>query len=131
MNGRFVSVYQTVRYLNAGLKTGLKKACLWSKMYGIQLTAKPHDFTIQIPDTHTVWYLDESVIKVFGTQMLTVFFFLLSFTCHFFVEPKALYESPVDGSLVSPTAIDDKPCPELVLIHVTSFSNISYCINCE
>ena len=98
-----------VRYSNGDLKTRLKKPVFkWS--------AKSHDFTILIPDTHTVWYLDESGIKVFGIQMLTVFFFLLSFTCHFFVEPKALYESPVDGSLVSPTAIDDKPCPELVPI---------------
>ena len=36
-NGRFVSGCQMVRYSNGGLKTGLKKACLWSKMSGIQM----------------------------------------------------------------------------------------------
>ena len=34
-NGRFVSGCQMVRYSNGGLKTGLQKACLWSKMSGI------------------------------------------------------------------------------------------------
>ena len=41
-NGRFVCGCQMVRYLNGGLKTGLKKACLWSKMSGIQMV---HQFT--------------------------------------------------------------------------------------
>ena len=36
-NGRFVSGCQMVVCFNGGLKTGLKKACLWSKMYGIQM----------------------------------------------------------------------------------------------
>ena len=36
-NGRFVSGCQMVRYSNGGLKTGLKKASLWSKMFGIQM----------------------------------------------------------------------------------------------
>ena len=34
-NGRFVSGYQMVQYLSGGLKTGLKKACLWSKVSSI------------------------------------------------------------------------------------------------
>ena len=34
-NGRFVSGCEMVRYSNGGLKTGLKKVCLWSKMSGI------------------------------------------------------------------------------------------------
>ena len=34
-NGRFVSGCQMVRYSSGGLKTGLKKACLWSKLSGI------------------------------------------------------------------------------------------------
>ena len=36
-NGIFVSGCQMVWYLNGGLKTGLKKACLWSKMSDIQI----------------------------------------------------------------------------------------------
>ena len=36
-NCRFVSGCQKVRYCNGGLKNGLKKACLWSKMSGIQM----------------------------------------------------------------------------------------------
>ena len=35
LNGRIVSCCQMVRYSIGGLKTGLKKACLWSKMSGI------------------------------------------------------------------------------------------------
>ena len=38
-NDRFVSGCQMVRYLNGGLKTGLKKACLWSKMSYIQMVS--------------------------------------------------------------------------------------------
>ena len=34
-NGRFGSGYQMVWYSNGGLKTRLKKACIWSKMSGI------------------------------------------------------------------------------------------------
>ena len=34
-NGRFVSSCQMVRYWNGSLKTGLKKACLWSIISGI------------------------------------------------------------------------------------------------
>ena len=55
LNGRFVSGSQMVRYLNGGLKT-----------------AKSCDFTIWIPDNHTVHYSDESGIQVFGIQMVTV-----------------------------------------------------------
>ena len=36
-NGRFVSDCQKVRYSNGGLKTELKKVCLWSSMSGIQM----------------------------------------------------------------------------------------------
>ena len=35
--GRFVSNCQMVRYSNCGLKTRLKKACLWSEMSSIQM----------------------------------------------------------------------------------------------
>ena len=35
-------------------------------------SAKSFDFTILIPGTHTVQYSDESGIKVFGIQMVTV-----------------------------------------------------------
>ena len=45
-----------VQYLNDGLKTGLKKACLWSNM--LEWSAKSRDFAIWIPDTHTDWYSD-------------------------------------------------------------------------
>ena len=37
-NGRFVSGCQKVLYLNGGLKTGLIKAWLWSKMSGMQVS---------------------------------------------------------------------------------------------
>ena len=36
-------------------------------------SAKSHDLTIWIPDTHTVRYSDESDIQVFSIQMVTVF----------------------------------------------------------
>ena len=36
-NDWFVSGCRMVQYSNGGLKTGLKKACLWSKMSGIQM----------------------------------------------------------------------------------------------
>ena len=36
-NGIFVSGCKMGRYLTSGLKTGLKKACLWSKMSGIPM----------------------------------------------------------------------------------------------
>ena len=36
-NRRFVAGCQMVQNLNGGLKTGLKKACSWSKMSGIQM----------------------------------------------------------------------------------------------
>ena len=62
-----------VRYWNGGLKTGLKKACLWSKCPVFESSAKSCDFTIWILDTHTVQYSDESSIHVFGIQMVTVF----------------------------------------------------------
>ena len=62
-----------VRYSNGGLKTGLKKACL-SPVF--EWSAKSLDFTFWIPDTHTVWYSDQSGIQVFGIQMVIVCFIL-------------------------------------------------------
>ena len=56
-NGRFVSDCQMVRHLNGGLKTGLKKACLWPKISGIQMVRQ---------------VLYEFSIQVFGIQMDTV-----------------------------------------------------------
>ena len=71
LNGRSVPHCQMVRYSNGGLKTGLKKACLWSKMSGLQMVRQVRDFTIGILDTHIVWYSDDSCILVFGIQMVT------------------------------------------------------------
>ena len=77
-NGRFVSSCRLVRYSNGGLKTGLKKACLWSKMSCIWMVRQVKCFTIWIPDTHTVWYSDESGIQVF----FSVFRWLLYLDLH-------------------------------------------------
>ena len=60
--------FQMVRYSNGGLKTGLKKLVTDQKCPVFEWSAKSRDFTIGIPDTHTVWYSDES-----GIQMVTVF----------------------------------------------------------
>ena len=38
----------------------------------VQWLAKSLDFTIRIPDTHTVRYSEESSIQVFGIQMVVV-----------------------------------------------------------
>ena len=35
-NGRFVAGCRMVRYSNCGLKPGLKKACLWFKMFQLK-----------------------------------------------------------------------------------------------
>lgn len=48
----------------------------------------------------------------FVTFLLTMLFVIVSYCCHFFAEPRALYEGPVDGSQ-APLSQDDKPCPEL------------------
>ena len=40
LNGRIVSGCQIVQYSNGGLKTGLKKGCLASKMSGIQMVCQ-------------------------------------------------------------------------------------------
>ena len=45
LNGRFVSGCQMVLYSSNGLKTGLKKACIWLKYYVFEWSAKSHDFT--------------------------------------------------------------------------------------
>ena len=45
-----------VRYLNYGLKIGLKKAVYGPKCLVFKWSAKSMDFTIWIPDTHSVWY---------------------------------------------------------------------------
>ena len=71
-NGRFVSVCQTVRYLNCGLKTRLKKPVNGPKCPVFKWSAKSRDLVISIPDTHTVWYSDESGFQVFSIQMVTV-----------------------------------------------------------
>ena len=39
-NGRFAPGCQMVWYSHGGLKNGLKKACLWSKMSGMQMVRK-------------------------------------------------------------------------------------------
>ena len=39
-NGRFVFGCQMVQFLNGGLKTRLKKPCLWSKMSSIQMVSQ-------------------------------------------------------------------------------------------
>ena len=54
--GRFVSGCQMVRYSNGGLKTGLKKPDYGPKCSVFEWSAKSCDFTIWIPDTHTVQY---------------------------------------------------------------------------
>ena len=73
-NGRFVSGCQNVRYLNGGLKTGLKKPVYGTKCLVFEWSANSCDLTIWIGDTHTVQYSDESSIQVFDIQMVTVFF---------------------------------------------------------
>ena len=45
-NGSFVSGCQTVRYLNGGLKTGLKKPVYGPKCLVFKWSAKSCDFTI-------------------------------------------------------------------------------------
>ena len=75
--GKFVSISQMVRYSNGGQKTGLKKPVYGPKCPVFEQSVKSCDFTIWIPDTHTVWYSDESGIQVFSIQMVTVFGFPL------------------------------------------------------
>ena len=60
-----------VWYSNGG-ENPTEKACLWSKMYGIQMVRQVTWLYIWIPDTLTVWYSDESGIHVLGIQMVTV-----------------------------------------------------------
>ena len=63
-----------VRYSNCGLKTGLKKKPVYGPRCPVfKWSAKSCDFTISIPNTHTVQYSDESGIQVFSIQMVTVF----------------------------------------------------------
>ena len=62
-----------VLYSNGGLKTGLKKACLWSKMFGIWMVCQVGWLY------HTVRYSDESGIQMSGIQMVTVSFFEIYF----------------------------------------------------
>ena len=72
-NGRCVSGCQMVRYSNGGLKTGLKKSVVYvPKCLVFEWSPKSHDFTIRIPETHTVQYSDDSSIQVFSIQMVTV-----------------------------------------------------------
>ena len=59
---------------NGGLKTGLKKPVYGPKCPVFKWSIKSRDFTIQISDTHTVQYSDESCILVFGIQMVTIYF---------------------------------------------------------
>ena len=53
-------------------KLDWKKPFYGSKLSVFKWSAKSRDFTIWIPDTHTVQYSDESGIQVFGIQMVTV-----------------------------------------------------------
>ena len=57
-NGSFVFRCQMVWYLNGGLKIGLKEPVYGPKCSVFKWSAKSGDFTIWIPDTHTVRYLD-------------------------------------------------------------------------
>ena len=66
-NGRFVSRCQMVFW-----KPDFKKPIYGPKCPVFEWSAKSHDFTIWILETHTVWYSDESGIKVLGIQMVTV-----------------------------------------------------------
>ena len=66
---------QMAWYSNGGLKTRLKKPDYGPKCPVFEWSDKSRDFTIWIPDTHTVWYSDESVIQVFSIQMATVVLF--------------------------------------------------------
>ena len=67
-----VSSCQPFQYSNAGLKTGLKKACYGPKCTVFKWSTKSRDFIIWILDTHTVRYSDESNFKVFGIQIVIV-----------------------------------------------------------
>ena len=71
-NTRFVVGFQMVKYSNGGLKTGLKNPVYGPKCTEFKWSAMSHDFNIWIPETHTVRYSDESSIKVFGIQMVTI-----------------------------------------------------------
>ena len=87
-NGRFVFDCQMVRYLNGGMKTGLKQACLWSKMSGIRIVRVYHLNTGHLyqpvygpkcPRIRIVrhyhlntWTPILSDIQVFSIQMVTV-----------------------------------------------------------
>ena len=53
-------------------KLDQKKPVYGPKCLVFEWSAKSCDFTIWIPDTHTVRYSDESDIQVFGIQMVTV-----------------------------------------------------------
>ena len=57
-NGRFVSGCQMVWYLNGSLKTGLKKPVYGPLCLVFKWSDESCDFTIWIPDTHTVCYSD-------------------------------------------------------------------------
>ena len=59
ING-FVPGCQMVRYLKGGLEIGLKRCVYGPKCTVIKWSAKSPDFTIWIPDTHTLQYSDES-----------------------------------------------------------------------
>ena len=53
---------------------------VWKPVYGwkclvFELSAKSHEFTIWIPDAHTVQYSGEFGIQVFSIQMVTVLSF--------------------------------------------------------
>ena len=53
-------------------KSVLKKPVYGPKCLVFEWSAKARDFTIWIPVTHTVQNSDESDIRVFGIQMVTV-----------------------------------------------------------
>ncbi len=50
--------------------------------------------------------------KTISQKVVIIVFCFFSFSCHFFVEPRSLYQGPVDGTLTSSSS-DDRPCPEL------------------
>ena len=54
-------------------KPDRKKPVIGSKCPVFKWSPKSCDFTIWIPDTHSVRYSDESGIQVFGILMVTVF----------------------------------------------------------
>ena len=52
-----------VQYSNGGFKTELKKPVYGPKCPVFEWSAKSPDFTIWMPDTHSIWYSDKSGVR--------------------------------------------------------------------